>query len=116
MVADLPLESKIIESEKANLYDIQEVRINTGWSDYVFADDYKLRSLTEVADFIKANKHLPGVEPASVVEKEGADIGATQTKLLEKIEELTLYLIEVNRQNKELQLRVLNLEEKIKKQ
>jgi hypothetical protein len=64
------------------------------WADYVFAPDYKLMSLTQVAHFVKANHHLPNVPAASEIVKNGLNLGEMDAKLLEKIEELTLYLIE----------------------
>lgn len=83
----------------------------TDWADYVFAKDYKLKSLTEVNSFINSNKHLPGVPSASeLVEQGGFDLGKMDAKLLEKIEELTLYLIQLDKTNKELTERLLKLE------
>jgi hypothetical protein len=73
------------------------VATTSNWSDYVFANDYRLKSLQEVEAFVKANKHLPGILSAEQMVKEGNDLGATDAKLLEKIEELTLYLIELNK-------------------
>ena len=70
------------------------------WPDYVFKKEYTLRPLSEVEAFINANGHLPNIPKAEVVEKEGQDVGEIQTKLLEKVEELTLYLIE---QKKEIE-------------
>jgi hypothetical protein len=67
------------------------------WPDYVFAADYKLKSLEETEAFIKANKHLPNMPAAAVVEKDGYDIGDMQKRMMEKIEELTLHLIEANK-------------------
>ncbi len=75
----------------------KEIRVNTGWADYVFAKNYRLKPLAEVERFIKKNQHLPGIAPASKLQKEGVDISAMQTKMMEKIEELTLYLIEANK-------------------
>lgn len=84
--------------------------VNSGtWADYVFAKDYKLKGLSEVESFIAANKHLPGVPSASEVEKSGIDVVEMDAKLLEKIEELTLYIIEQNK-------RIENLEKKIQEQ
>ncbi len=71
-----------------------------GWPDYVFADDYKLPLLTEVEKFIQANKHLPNIPAASEVEKEGLEIGDMQKRMMEKLEELTLYIIQ---QQKEIE-------------
>lgn len=78
----------------------------TDWADYVFADGYKLKSLNEVEAFVKANKHLPGVPSAEEVSKNGLDVVKMDAKLLEKIEELTLYVIELKKQNEMLSKRV----------
>jgi len=64
------------------------------WPDYVFDPSYKLKSLEETEAFIKANKHLPNIPAAAIVEKEGYGLGDMQKRMMEKIEELTLYLIE----------------------
>lgn len=69
------------------------------WSDYVFENNYKLRPLQEVEQFIVKNKHLPDVPSAEQIQKDGNDLGETQRILLQKIEELTLYIIQ---QSKEL--------------
>ena len=63
--------------------------------DYVFATNYKLKSLNELEAFIKANSHLPNIPNAKEIEANGQDVGDLQLKLLEKIEELTLYVIEL---------------------
>jgi len=63
------------------------------WADHVFAPSYKLRPLEEVESFINKNKHLPGIPSAEEVVKEGVDLGTMDARLLEKIEELTLYMI-----------------------
>jgi len=83
---------------------------SSDWSDYVFASDYKLNTLEHVESFVKEHKHLPGVPSAEEVVKEGLDLGKMDAKLLEKIEELTLYVIELNKQNKELTERLNKLE------
>jgi hypothetical protein len=71
-----------------------KVSIQEGdYADYVFASNYKLRSLTSVENFIKKYKHLPGVPSAEEVRKAGMDIGSSQVILLRKIEELTLYML-----------------------
>lgn len=93
-----------------------ELRLETGWCDYVFANDYKLKSLDEVSDYIKENNHLPGIEKASVVETEGLSVAKMSKAMMEKIEELTLYAIQQNEelkllkaQNVELQNQINNL-------
>ncbi|MGN6490409.1 MAG: hypothetical protein ACTHLE_00320 [Agriterribacter sp.] len=73
----------------------------TGWPDYVFYPNYKLPPLKEVEKFIQQYKHLPDVPSASEVEKNGLDLGNNQALLLKKIEELTLYIIEQDKINKE---------------
>jgi hypothetical protein len=65
----------------------------TGWSDYVFADDYRLAPLAEVEAHIKTNKHLPGIPSAAQVAENGVNLGDVQAALLAKVEELTLHLI-----------------------
>lgn len=67
--------------------------------DFVFEDDYELRSLEEVERYIDEHGHLPEIPSAAEIKAEGVRLGEMQMKLLQKIEELTLYLIE---QNKEL--------------
>lgn len=79
----------------------KEVKIElTNWPDYVFDPSYDLPSLKEVESHIQAHKHLPGIPSQTQVETEGIDLGALNTKLLEKIEELTLYVIQ---QGKEIE-------------
>ncbi|MCZ8197336.1 MAG: hypothetical protein O9267_07000 [Flavobacterium sp.] len=88
------------------------LRSSTNWADYVFASDYELKPLKEVETYIKENKHLPGISSANELAKEGLDIADMQAKQMEKIEELTLYAIE---QQKQLDKQVKELDE-LKKQ
>jgi len=90
----------------------KEIRVETGWADYVFAPEYKLRPLEEVESFIKANQHLPEIQPASEIQANGLDVAAATTKMMAKIEELTLYLIEMKKENDALKQRVNSLENK----
>jgi len=71
----------------------KEVIVDTNWSDYVFADDYKLQSLASVEAQIKSTKHLPGVPSAQEIAEKGVSVGNMQAVLLAKIEELTLHVI-----------------------
>lgn len=80
------------------------------WADYVFLPSYKLMPLTEVEEFIKKNNHLPNVPSAEEVHKEGIDMATMDSKLLEKIEELTLYMIELKKENLALKERIGALE------
>jgi hypothetical protein len=80
----------------------------TGWSDYVFADDYTLAPLTEVEAHIKEHKHLPGIPSASQVAEQGVSVGEMQAKLLAKIEELTLHQIAQEKRAREQETRLTN--------
>jgi hypothetical protein len=94
----------------------EEVKIaaegSLDWADYVFAKDYKLRSLAEVESYVKSNKHLPGVPSAEEVSKNGINVAKMEAKLLEKIEELTLYMIDLKKENTNLKGRLRKLENK----
>jgi hypothetical protein len=81
-----------------------------GWADHVFHDDYRLMPLEDLACFIKARKHLPEVPTADVVSRNGVAVGDMQVRLLKKIEELTLHVIAVARENAQLRERVAGLE------
>lgn len=84
------------------------------WPDYVFETDYNLRSLTELEDFIQANKHLPNVPSAAkVAQEEGFDIATLNKALLEKVEELTLYTIAQEKQLTKQQAQLDALIEKV---
>jgi len=68
-------------------------------ADFVFEDDYDLMALDQVKSEIKKNKHLPGIPSAKQMVEEGVSVGEMQAKLLQKIEELTLYMIELKEEN-----------------
>ena len=87
------------------------LRNSTDWADYVFDKSYKLMSLEKVEAFIKTNKHLPNVPSAEEMAATGIDMQKTSTKFMEKIEELTLYMIEMNKEIKALKVE----NEKLKK-
>lgn len=89
----------------------KEVLIETGWSDFVFEEGYKLKSLNEVEKFIQKNKHLPDIPSASEVEEKGVSLGDIQPKLLQKVEELTLYVIELKKENEALKDMIVELKE-----
>lgn len=76
------------------------------WSDYVFADDYELKSLNDVEQFISKNKHLPDVPSAAEVEKSGYDVTTMDATLLQKIEELTLYVIKQQKEIEQLKSQI----------
>lgn len=88
----------------------KEVKIEaTGWADFVFDKDYKLPSLSEVENHIKESKTLPGIPSEQQVKEEGIDLGDMQAKLLQKIEELTLYVIDQDKRIKALEEENKNL-------
>lgn len=76
--------------------------IQTGWPDYVFKPGYQLPSLQDVGKYIKNHHHLPGIPSAAEVEKESLDLGDMNKRLLQKVEELTLYLIDQQKQINQL--------------
>lgn len=88
----------------------EKVRVATNgtafWADYVFDKSFKLKSLKEVENFIKENKHLPDVPSTSDVTKNGIDLAETQALLLQKIEELTLYVIQQQKEIDKLKKRI----------
>ena len=73
------------------------------WPDYVFEDDYKLMNLSDLNNFIKTNKHLPDVTPAAEMEAEGINLGEMNALLLKKVEELTLYILQMEQRVSELE-------------
>ena len=80
----------------------QEVKVTAGagtGADFVFESDYNLPAISEVENFIKTNKRLPGIPSADEMITNGIDVGEMQIKLLQKIEELTLYVIELKKEN-----------------
>lgn len=82
----------------------EELRVEMSpWADYVFDDNYQLMSFDELEAFIAANNHLPGIPSAAVIENQGLDVGSMQTKMMEKIEELTLHIIQLNNRIEELE-------------
>ena len=91
-----------------------KVVVNTSGADFVFDSSYELKPLSEVENYISLNKHLPEIAPAAEMQKEGIDLGENQTKLLQKVEELTLYLIEQNKKIEALQKEIERVKKKRK--
>jgi len=90
-----------------------EVKLDV-WSDFVFNDDYKLMPLDQIEKYIKENKHLPDVPSASEVTSNGLKVGEMNAVMMQKIEELTLYLIEQDKKIKKLSSENEALREQIK--
>jgi len=76
--------------------------LQSGWADYVFEAGYQLPTLVEVEAYIKEHGHLPGVASAEQIAREGNDVGESQKMLLQKVEELTLYLIDLKKEVEQL--------------
>lgn len=72
------------------------------WPDYVFKNDYQLLNLYETEEYVYTNGHLPGVPSAQEVENDGVNVGEMNKVLLEKVEELTLHIIDLQKQVDEL--------------
>jgi len=85
----------------------REVKVDMNGADFVFEEKYPLMPLSELETYIKKNKHLPEIAPAKEMQEQGSNLGNLNTKLLQKIEELTLYVIEqqklITQQAKELE-------------
>lgn len=87
-----------------------EIASENQWADYVFNDDYSLMSLNDVKTFIDINKHLPNIPSVKqILDDGGIEQGELNAKLLEKIEELTLHLIEQNQKIEKLEKQVESL-------
>ncbi len=85
---------------------------STTWADYVFEKNYKIMSLKDVETYITTNKHLPEIPSANEIEKSGLDLGELMKLQMKKIEELTLYMIEMKKENEELKKSIKQLQSK----
>lgn len=90
----------------------EEIIVETTGADFVFAEDYCLRPLSEVKEFIKENKHLPEIQSAQEMQEDGVSVSVIQTQLLQKIEELTLYIIQQEEKIQQQEMRIKLLETK----
>ena len=106
-VTTIPAGVKFAVNGKVNCKEV-EVTLS-GWSDYVFKKGYNLMPLSEVESFISSNKHLPGVPSESEVVGKTTNLGEMDAILLRKIEELTLYMIELKKDNDLLRNQIKNL-------
>lgn len=85
----------------------KEVRVSLNgspcWPDYVFAQDYDLMEISDLRNYVRQNRHLPGVPSAAEVEENGVELGATTEILLQKIEEMTLYILQLEERVQQLE-------------
>ena len=79
-----------------------KVQLSQNWPDYVFADNYKRKSFDELRSYIAENKHLPNIPAAKDLEENGLELGEMQRRMMEKIEELTLYVLDLEKKISEL--------------
>lgn len=79
-----------------------KVQLQGNWPDYVFKKEYHLKSFDELRQFIAANNHLPNIPAAKEIEASGVEVGEMQRRMMEKIEELTLYILQLEEQMKEM--------------
>lgn len=80
-----------------------DVAADNGWADYVFEDGYPLLSLEDLENYIAKHGHLPGVSSTEQVKQEGLDLAVANKQLLEKVEELSLYVLQLNQRIKDLE-------------
>lgn len=101
---------KLLQIENNGLVRAREIKVDlaTNWPDYVFEKEYKLKPLSYVKTFVDENGHLPGVPSAEKIKEDGIPLGEMNRILLEKVEELTLYLLEQDEKIKALESKVNN--------
>lgn len=101
---------------KGNIH-VEEVKVDLSvpGPDYVFKEDYDLKSLAEVKNYIEENGHLPNIPSAKEMEKNGIHLGEMNMKLLEKIEELTLYILEQQNEINQVKKELFQLKQTLKK-
>ena len=95
----------------------EEIRVQSmaAWPDYVFKKDYPLPTLSELEKQIAKHGHLPNIPDAQTIDKEGIKLGDMQTRMMEKIEELTLYLIQMDKDNRLLRQELADLKARLNK-
>jgi len=79
-----------------------KVVVNTTGADFVFDSTYQLLPLDSLENYFQSYHHLPGIQPAAEMRQQGVDVGENQNKLLQKVEELTRYVVDLNKQVQEL--------------
>ncbi|WP_343747085.1 polymer-forming cytoskeletal protein [Fluviicola sp.] len=99
LVQGNPVPYKLLELDNTGLLYAREVKVNLeAWPDYVFEESYNLMPLEELGAYIRANNHLPNVPEACELEEQGINLAESNVMLMEKVEELTLYLLQMKNQ------------------
>jgi hypothetical protein len=106
---------KLAVNGKVGAKEVQVENTSSTWADYVFESDYKLMSLDELESFIQKNKHLPEIPSAEEVKVTGHKLGEMDVLLLKKVEELTLYIIEMKKEIEEVKRENAQLKSRGKK-
>lgn len=106
------INSSTIQATQIKANDIRMDMNNV--ADYVFAEDYNLKSLSEVENYVNEHKHLPGVPSAAEMEAEGISVSKMSNILLEKVEELTLHMILLQKENAQLKQEMENMKNNLK--
>lgn len=99
-------------SVNGDLYTTKLRITQNGWADFVFDSTYRLAPLSEVESYIQQNHHLPEIPTSREVEADGQDVGETNKRLLQKVEELTLYLIDMHKKLEAQEEKIKALESK----
>ncbi len=110
---DMIVNGKITCKNELNVTSLNANDVNVKMNnvaDYVFDENYDLKSLSEVESYVKENKHLPGIPSAEEIEQNGVSLSKMSNMLLEKVEELTLHLIRLEKENAELKAKFESLE------
>ena len=110
---DMVVNGKITCKNEINVTSLNANDVNVKMNnvaDYVFDEGYNLKSLSEVESFVKENKHLPGIPSAAEIEQNGVSLSQMSNMLLEKVEELTLHLIRLEKENAELKAKFESME------
>ena len=94
----------------ASTIKADDINVNmSNAADYVFDENYNLKSLSEVESYVNEHKHLPGIPSAAEMEQNGISVSAMSNMLLEKVEELTLHMIQLKKENEALKAEVKSL-------
>lgn len=110
--ANMPAAEYLLAVDGKVIAEEIRVELSNDWPDYVFTEDYNLRPLDQLQKEIDLHGHLPGLPSANEVKADGFELGEMQRKLVEKVEELTLYVLELHRANEGLKREVERLKEK----
>lgn len=107
---------KIFQIENNGLTRAREIRVDAAhWADYVFDEDYELATLKEVDEFINKNHRLPGMPSEKQILEEGINVAGMQTLHMQKIEELTLYMIQMDERMNQMEQKIAVLEQENQK-